>query len=351
MDRTAFWPPRCPNRRCRHHLVPAPHFCTRHGSYRPRCRQEAVPRFRCKACRLTFSRQTFRIDYRDRRPECNVPLLRHLVSGGGLRQGGRLFGLSAQGVQRKFRKLARQVRLLNRNLLRRLPAGRTFVFDELETYEQSSIRPVTVPVLVDKQDKLVVAVGVAPIRRVARRGSRRHRWLQRYEQEHGRQPDLGHRSVRRVLARLRHLLDGRRATLVTDQKASYAALCQQHVAGEIVHEVVSSRALRTAYNPLFAVNLTEAMLRDNSGRLRRRTWLVSQRRSCLLLQLHLFQAYRNWTRQRTNKDPPELTPGVAMGLLHGRLGFDELVAWRQDWRLRSIHPASCDGRECVGQAA
>lgn len=351
MASTDFWPPRCPNRRCKQHWNPVPRFCHRHGSYRPQCRQEAVPRFRCKGCRHTFSRQTFRIDYRDRKPWLNAVLLRHLISSGGLRQGGRVLGLDAHAVQKKFRKLARHVRLLNRNLLQRLPGGRTFVFDEMETYEQSSIRPVTVPVLVEKESKLVVAVGVAPIRRVARRGSRRHRWLLREESEHGRRPDHGHRCVRKVLARLKRLLDGKAAILVTDEKAAYAALCRKKVAGDVQHLTVSGRAVRSVYNPLFVVNLTEAMLRDNSGRLRRRTWLVSQKRSRLLLQLHLFQAYRNWTRRRTNKDPEGLTPGVQLGLLPGQLGFDELAGWRQDWRGRSIHPASVTGRECIGSLA
>ncbi|MFN9277644.1 MAG: hypothetical protein ACK6D2_18140, partial [Planctomycetota bacterium] len=53
------------------------------------CHAAPVPRFRCRACRITFSTQTFRQDYRDRRPEVNRPVVELLASGVGDRQIGR----------------------------------------------------------------------------------------------------------------------------------------------------------------------------------------------------------------------------------------------------------------------
>ena len=69
-----FQPPRCPNRACAAHARPDPGFCIRHGSYSPACRSAPVPRFRCKSCRRTFSRQTFRMDFADHRPDLNARL-------------------------------------------------------------------------------------------------------------------------------------------------------------------------------------------------------------------------------------------------------------------------------------
>jgi hypothetical protein len=108
---------------------------------------------------------------------------------------------------------------------------------------------------------------------------------------------------------------------------------------------------RDTKNPLFAINHTDAMLRDNCGRLRRRSWLVSKKARYLRLQLELFTAYRNWHRKRTNDDEKGLTPGVVMKLLPRRLEWREMLAWRQDWQQRSIHPASVTGRETVLEAA
>lgn len=344
-----FEPVRCPNRRCLAFRDPPARFFRRHGSYRPRCRTEPVPRFKCKVCNRGFSRQTFRLDYRDKRPHQNVEVFKLLISGVGLRQTGRNTDLDVHAVQKKFRKIARQVRLLNRNLLRALPAHRVLMLDELETFEDRSITPLTVPVLIDRTSKLVLATEVAPIRRVAKRGSRRQRWLEHFEARHGRRQDRGNACVRRVFGRMQRLLGAQPATLVTDAKATYATQCRRRFGGRVAHRTVSSKLARTELNPLFAINHTDAMMRDNTGRLRRRSWLVSKRGRFLRLQLELFTAYRNWVRRRRNVDPPHLTPGVAMSLCERNLTVPELLAWRQDWRLRAIHPASVDGFQTVLQ--
>jgi hypothetical protein len=310
-----------------------------------------VPRFRCSTCGRGFSRQTFRADYRDHRPDQNVEVLRQLVSGTGLRQTGRLTGLSVAGVQRKFRKLGRVLMGLNRNLLHRLPANRCFLFDELETFEDRSILPVTVPVLIEKESKLVVATAAAPIRRVRRRNSPKRRELERYELEHGKRQDRGRDCVAATLRRFGTLLGEGRAVLLTDQKGLYAALCKRLFGARVLHCTYSSRLPRDTRNPLFPINHTEAMLRDNCGRLRRRSWLVSKQAKYLRLQLELFTAYRNWHRTRTNDDVDGRTPGVVLGLLQRRLEWEEMLAWRQDWHRRSIHPASNDARQCVASTA
>ena len=96
-----FQPPRCPYRACSQHHRPAGRFYVRFGSYRPKCRPWPVPRFRCKNCGRYFSRQTFRMDHRDHRPDLNARLLRCIASGLGLRQTSRLLGLSLRCTELK----------------------------------------------------------------------------------------------------------------------------------------------------------------------------------------------------------------------------------------------------------
>lgn len=344
-----FVPPRCPVRTCPEHRQPGPRFFRRVGSYRPRCRSYSIPRFECRSCGKGFSYQTFRMDYRDRRPELNAPLFSMLVSSTTLRQAARLLEIDCTSVQRKFRKMARHLAIQNRSLLPRLPAGRTLCLDEIETYEAKSIHPVTVAIVVDKQSKAIVAVDVAPIRRATRKGSHRRRWMESDEAKCGRREDRGRNCVRRIFGRMERLLEGRSARLVTDRKSSYAVEARSRFARTVEHVTVSSRRRRDTRNRLFAVNLTAAMSRDNNGRLRRSTWAVSKRRHVLALQLELFVAYRNWHRQRTNRDPRSLTPAVALGMASRRLEIPELLAWRQDWRDASIHPSSTRGDSAIGE--
>lgn len=345
---TDFVPPRCPNQKCPMHAAPKPGFWKSRGTYSVKCRKAPIPRFCCRICRRGFSFQTFRVDYRDHRPHDNAQLFLLLTSGVGMRQAGRLLRMNSGTLQRKFRKLGRALRRLNRNLLPSLPEHRTLLLDEMETFEHSAICPVTVPVVIDGQSKLVLATGAAPIRRVAAKGSRRRRWLERHEAKHGKRRDRSRLCVHLTLRRCKDLLGDRRATLLTDEKALYGALQKRLFGAQVTHETVSGKAPRTTWNPLFPINHTEAMLRDNCGRLRRRSWLVSKHARYLRRQLDLFTAYRNWYRPRTNHEPQQLAPGVVLQLIPRNLDAHELLAWRQDWRGLSIHPSSADGSATCG---
>jgi len=160
-----FLPPRCPYSDCSMHRAPEGRFYYRHGTYRSRARAHPVPRFLCRICRRTFSRQTFRADYRDRRPDLNAALYRLLNSGVGLRQSARLLGLSRQCTEEKFRKIAPHCRGLNLNLRGQLRLGHSFQFDEFETFEgRRNTRPLTVPVLIERETRFVLWAESATIR-------------------------------------------------------------------------------------------------------------------------------------------------------------------------------------------
>ena len=160
-----FQPPRCPNRRCSQHLDPGPKFFARKGFYHPLCRSHRVPRFACKTCGKGFSRQTFRCDYRDHRPSLNASLFTLLASGVGLRHSARVLELSRHCTELKARKIGRHLRRLNLNLRGPLPASAKFQFDELETYEgRRNTRPLSVPVLIERDTRYMVWAESAPIR-------------------------------------------------------------------------------------------------------------------------------------------------------------------------------------------
>ena len=125
--------------------------------------------------------------------------------------------------------------------------------------------------------------------------------------------------------------------LQTDCKSTYPGLAKAAF-GEcrLVHGQTLGSDPRNGESPLAAINLTEAMMRDLTGRVRRESWLTSKRRRFLNLHLGMYAAWRNWVRPRFNRD--EMCPGQVAGLAARRLSPGELVGWRQDWGQRSPSP-------------
>ena len=336
-----FHPPRCPHRHCRNHADPAPRFYLRHGSFRAACRPHAVPRFRCKACRRTFSRQTFRMDYRDHRPYLNPRLFWLLASGLGLRQSARALRLTRRCSELKARKIGRHLRRLNLNLRHTLPADAQLQFVEFETYEgRRNTRPLSVPVLIETNSRFIVWAESAPIRPSGRMTPARLAAIAEDEQRLGRRKDISQSRVLRTLKRGAELVGARRSLVVdSDEKTSYPSLLRRAFArvGVVDHRQTSSRIVRDTWNPLFPINQTEAKARDLMGRMRRKSWLVSKRYRYLDIALHVFVAYRNYVRRRFNRD--KTSAAAMLGFVPRRMTAGELLSWRQDGgRAVSIHP-------------
>lgn len=108
-----FEPSHCPWSGCRMHRAPAPGFYQRWGTYQPDCRARPVPRFRCRECRRTFSRQSFHHSYRDRKPHLNPRVLEGLLAGVGVRELARRLPLSRQRIVAKLKKLKATLRAVH----------------------------------------------------------------------------------------------------------------------------------------------------------------------------------------------------------------------------------------------
>ena len=340
-----FEPACCPYRSCSQHTNPTLGFAIRHGTYSPNCRPRAVQRFKCKTCQRTFSRQTFRADYRDQKPHLNAPLFSLIASGVGIRQSARTLGLTLRCTELKLRKIGRHLRRLNLNLQGPLRGDAKLHFDEFETYEgQRNTRPLSVPVLIESETRFIIWAESASIRPRGKMTNKRLKAIEAAEKQHGIRKDLSRRSVRRTLARGAALAASSRSVLLnTDEKISYRRVAKK-LFGErrLSHEKTNSKLARWTWNPLFAINSEEAIMRDLMGRLRRESWLVSKKRRYLDLALHLHAAYRNLVRKRFNRD--EESPAQLLGFLPRRLTPTEVLSWRQDWFERSVHPLSRTGR-------
>jgi hypothetical protein len=297
-----------------------------------------VPRFRCRRCRRTFSRQTFRADRCHKKPHINAAFLRLMVSCSGLRQAARALQVSRRAVERRLVWLARHATAYHLQRLSDASLAGPFQLDELESFESNRYQPLTVPVLIERHSLFVVATAVGPLRRKGRMTRAQKLTRALHEARHGRRPSSSLRVVRKVLARLRALTRAQnRVVLQTDEKPLYGRLGRQLLGRRFVWSPHPASARRDRTNPLFPINHTNARLRHFLGRLRRRTWCVSRRGRWLQGHLAIAALWMNYCRGITNRTG--VTPAMGVGVAERMYRVEEVLGWRQDWRRVDLCPA------------
>jgi hypothetical protein len=292
-----------------------------------------VQRFLCLECRHTFSIQTFRLDYRLKKPRLHLALFKDFVSKTTLRQSARMLGCTRRTVAHRLRLLGTHCRRFHEARLThaRRRGGVTGVFqlDELETFEHSRrLKPVTVPILIERKSYFVLHAESAPLPARGRLSVADKEKKEDLELRFGKRRSGSVKAVQRTfeaLARIHRTQGG--VEIATDRKPSYDS-CLRRLFGErLRHERHSSKAARNYRNPLFPINHTLAMLRDGVSRLVRRTWAGSKLRERLDLHLWIWIAYRNYIRAITNR-AKRTTPAMAIGFEHRPWRRKELLAWR-----------------------
>ena len=325
-----FRPFRCPRPECPAHAQPFPGFFIRDGVYHPLCRPHPVPRFRCRVCGRGFSRQTFRADYRQKKPSINATCCDLLVACVGLRQAARVLKVARRTIERRFAWLALHATRFQANRLAGVSLAGPFQLDELESFEANRYQPVTVPTLIERRTLFLIATAVGPLRRKGRMTPLQRRRRLQHEARPGRRPSHSRAAVRTILARLRPLVRPPRPLILeSDEKPLYGRLGNDLFGPRFRWRRHSAAARRDRTNPLFPINHTNARLRHFLARLRRRSWCVSKKRDCLQRHLSIAALWSNFCRGITNRT--HMTPAQALGIAPRGLRIEEVLAWRVDW--------------------
>lgn len=325
-----FQPPHCPFQVCTSFDSERPFSFQRRGYYRRKCDGLVVPRFSCNACGRRFSRQTFRFNYRWWRPNLHHELFGLFVAKVTLRQAARYTGASRETVCRRMRIMGEHARRWHADRLTK-SAGLegTFSMDELETFETDRlVRPVTVPVLIQRRTLFVVYAETAPLPPRGRLDVFRRLRKERDEREFGPRKCGSRAAVKRTFESLSNVLaPGHFLEIVTDQKGSYRTLIKEIFAAHPRNHIQeSSKKRRNRANALFPINHTLAMMRDGVSRLVRRSWGASKLRSRLTDHLWIWIVYRNFVRGITVK--MKMTPAMAAGVCTRPMDASSIFRWR-----------------------
>ena len=327
-----FTPPHCPREDCPSLSTGHRRWCFK-GRYERACDGRSVQRFLCLECRRTFSTQTFRVDYRLKKPKLVHDLIGPFVSKVTHRQASRILGCTRRTISRRIELLGGHCRAFHRRRLEfaRARGGLRGVFqlDELETFEHSRrLASVSMPVLIERKSYFIVDLETAALPCRGRLSEKDLERKREREAEFGVRRSGSRAAVAKCFETLaEHHSEKGTVPVQTDKKSSYRTILSKRFGSRLEHVQHSSTAKRDYGNPLFPINHTLAMMRDGISRLVRRTWAASKKRAKLERHAWIWTVWRNYVRGITNAHPGR-TPAMVIGVEPKRWKPIEIFAWR-----------------------
>lgn len=275
----------CPSG-CRAKIVRRGHFV------RARDRK-SLQRFNCHGCGRSFSEATRDPCVNQKKRDVNPLLFRLLTGGYSQRRAALDLGVSRTTVARKFIFLGRAAMLALREFNLQKAKATCWEFDDLETLEHSKYKPLSAIAAVEYKSRRILGFRVAsmpPKGRTAKAAFKKY----------GPRKEERSKARSELFEELKGLVEPD-ALIRSDENPYYVSDVRRHFPGAIHERVRSRRACVTgqgelkvgAFDPIFSLNHTFAMMRANISRLIRRTWCTTKLKERLTLHLALYAIRHN----------------------------------------------------------
>jgi hypothetical protein len=215
------------------------------------------------------------------------------ASGVSHRRSAKLLNLSRTTIARKFLFLGNLATIELEKSNQEKPLAMNVQFDDLETFEHTKYKPLSVTLIVEAPSRRILGFEVA---RFAPKGLLAKVGKRKYPRR------LDERSLkRRVLFEKTKDLIHPSATINSDQNPYYAQDVKTYFPnakyetfkGQRGSIVGQGELKKVRFDPLFSLNHTCAMLRANINRLFRKTWCTTKISERLALHLAIYAVYHN----------------------------------------------------------
>ncbi|MEK6773401.1 MAG: transposase [Bdellovibrionota bacterium] len=263
------------------------------GKYYRTSDSTSVQRYQCKKCLKSFSTATLQPCYSQKKRHKNEMLRRLLCSGVSQRRAARLLSLARKTVVRKFIFLGIQAQEILRASNLSLPSCDTIEFDDMETFEHSKCKPLSITLAVEFKTRRILGFEVSqmPAKSILARIA---------VKKYGPRKDLRFFGRRKLFKDIKTLIH-HNALIKSDQNPHYPKDVMRHFP-KASHETFKGRRgcivgqgelKKIGFDPLFSLNHTCAMFRANVNRLFRRTWCTSKKPERLSYHLAIYAVYHN----------------------------------------------------------
>lgn len=286
----------CPNPSCSYAQRNRKRFYQNRGTFLCKWSGQRIPRYRCCGCGKSFSTSTFKKTYRQKKPYLNQPVYEFYCSGTTQRRLAKVLRINRKTVAAKFRFLAKLATETHRAWLNENASTFSEVlFDEMESFEHTRLKPLTIPILVNGSDGKIIGAHVAQL-------GYKGRFAALAFKKYGPREDKSHEACVSVLNELNGNVNPQ-LIIRTDFKLSYPKLIEGVLPNAIHEPVKGERVLlaqrlfrngrRNVNDPLFWFNLMAAKIRHDLSRMGRKVWVTTKNKKYLQSHLDLYIAYHN----------------------------------------------------------
>lgn len=276
-----------------------PHDCphvglkTAHGQFFRKSDRKRVLRWRCKDCRKTFSEATEQPEFGQNKRQMNRPIKEDLCSGVSQRRISLLKKISRTTVARKLKFLGIQARFRQIRYMTKYAQNPVIEaqFDEMETHEHTKMKPLSIALMVEKGSRKILGFSVSSM---PAKGLLAKKAVKKY----GLRFDGRARGMKDLLSQVEPFL-APNAVLTSDQNPKYpgwlypSTYVHKTIKGQRGAITGQGELKKIAFDPIFSLNHTCAMIRANVNRLFRKTWCTTKKPEALTDHLWLYMDFHN----------------------------------------------------------
>jgi transposase-like protein/IS1 family transposase len=254
--------------------------------------KKKIQKYSCEICSKHFSEQTLSFDYRLRKRYINQRTFKLLCKGMSQRATALILGVKQKAIAIRLKRFAMVARKHITKTREQEDFNEVF-FDEMETFEHTKCKPVTIPLAVNPANRKILALGVGSI-------PAKGHLVEIAMKKYGPRKCQRKEKLAEMLSNIA-LAGNKKIKFTTDESPFYPKLIKE-IFPDATHQrfkgrrgcVVGQGELKAGgHDPLFALNHTCAMLRDNIKRLARRTWCTTKKTYMLENILYVYAMFHN----------------------------------------------------------
>lgn len=249
----------------------------RAGWYYRKSDRKKVQRYQCRECNNFFSSSTLGLFYNQKKRHFNSRVEKQLAAGVSLRETARVLNLNRKTIARKLKV---QGRIAYRKLVefnQKQIKSKKIQFDDLETFEHTKCKPVTISLAVEEGSRRILDFQVCS-------QSAKGLLTQKSVLKYGKRKDERPYFREKLLKNIKSLVIDS-VQIKTDESTHYIKDIRrifpsaEHIRYKGRRGCVTGQGelKATGFDPLFSLNHTAAMARYKISRLIRKTWCTTKK--------------------------------------------------------------------------